>query len=100
MQKPGALFHVITVKKLRRYRQTGYIRKPVRGFDTLTAAMAWAMRVCRQVIVRIDLSEIDPDRIHKMPDHHSQFGEAWWVDENVPFEFLEVIYNSVKEVEP
>lgn len=72
------LFHATTQKKAKLYRQTGHIKSPVRGFTTIQAAMAWAMKVGRTVII-----EIEADRPHKLPDHHNQFGEAWWNDGNV-----------------
>jgi hypothetical protein len=72
------LFHATTQKKARLYRETGYIRRPVRGFTTMTAAMAWSMKVGRTVIVRFEATAP-----HKLPDHHNQFGEAWWNDADV-----------------
>lgn len=74
------LYHVTTEKKARRYRACGYIRKPVRGFTTLQAAMAWAIKAGRRVIYEVQA----PDSLcHKLPDHHNRFGEAWWVDVDV-----------------
>jgi hypothetical protein len=72
------LYHVTTPKKAKAYRQTGHIKSPVRGFTTLLAAMAWATKVGRTVIY-----EITADMPHKLPDHHSQYGEAWWNDGDV-----------------
>jgi hypothetical protein len=71
------LYHATTERKARLYRETGYIRKPVRGFTTLQAAMAWAMKVGRTVIYEVE------GEAHKLPDHHNKFGEAWWIDANV-----------------
>lgn len=72
------LFHVTTEKKARLYRQTGHIQKPVRGFDTLQAAMAWGIKVGRKVIYSFEC-----DNPYKLPDHHNDFGNAWWCDEVV-----------------
>jgi hypothetical protein len=72
------LYHATTEKKARRYRETGYIKSPVRGFTTCPAAMGWAMKVGRTVIM-----EIDAPNAYKLPDHHNQFGQAWWNDGNV-----------------
>ena len=72
------LYHATTQKKAKLYRQTGHIKAPVRGFTTMQGAMAWAMKVGRTVIM-----EIDATSPHKLPDHHNQFGEAWWNDGNV-----------------
>lgn len=72
------LYHATTQKKAKLYRQLGAIRAPVRGFTTLQASMAWAMKVGRVVIL-----EFTADRPHKLPDHHNEFGEAWWNDADV-----------------
>jgi hypothetical protein len=42
------------------------------------AAMAWAMKVGRVVIL-----EFEAYQPHKLPDHHNQYGEAWWNDGNI-----------------
>lgn len=75
------LYHATTSKKAKRYRESGCIRSPVRGFTTLQAAMAWAIKVNRNVVY-----EIHCDNPHKLPDHHNIFGEAWWNDGDV-YEF-------------
>ena len=72
------LYHATSEKKARLYREIGYIKAPVRGFTTIHAAMAWAMKVGRVVIL-----EFDADKPHKLPDHHNQFGEAWWNDGDI-----------------
>jgi len=71
------LYHATTPKKAKKYRESGFIRKPVRGFTTILGAMAWAVKVSRTVIY-----EIEPEKVYKLPDHHNIFGEAWWADEN------------------
>jgi len=40
--------------------------------------MAWACKVGRTVIM-----EIDADKPYKLPDHHNQYGSAWWNDADV-----------------
>lgn len=72
------LYHTTTGKKAKAYRFTGYIKKPVRGFTTLQAAMAWAIKANRKIIY-----EVESERVHKLPDHHNKFGEAWWCDEDI-----------------
>lgn len=67
------LYHATTPKKAKRYRQSGKIKSPVRGFTTMKAAMAWAMKVNRTVII-----EFEANNPHKLPDHHNQFGDAMW----------------------
>ena len=74
------LYHVTTPGKAKKYRETGHIYKPVRGFTTLQAAMAWGMKTGRKVIYEISGSDTN---CHKLPDHHNQFGEAWWFDEQI-----------------
>lgn len=74
MRKPEKLYHATTPRKAERYRQSGRIIAPVRGFTTLQAAMAWAMKVGRTVIYELPAPE---HKTHKLPDHHNQFGEAW-----------------------
>lgn len=72
------LYHVTTEKKAKLYRQSGSIHSPVRGFDTLIGAMAWAMRSGRKVIY-----EFETDKPYKLPDHHNEFDNAWWNDGDV-----------------
>lgn len=72
------LYHATTDKKAKLYREQGRIIAPVRGFTTLQGAMAWAIKVGRTVIL-----EIECGKPHKLPDHHNQWGEAWWNDEDV-----------------
>ena len=72
------LYHVTTDKKAKRYNETGHIIAPVRGFTTLMGAMAWAIKVGRKVIY-----EVESKKVHKLPDHHNEYGEAWWIDEDV-----------------
>lgn len=78
MLKPSVLYHATTPRKAKRYRETGHIKSPVRGFTTPMAAMAWAMKTGRTVIYEFDTT--DP---HKLPDHHNEFGDAWWNDGHV-----------------
>lgn len=72
------LYHVTTPKKAKRYRETGCILAPVRGFTTLLGACVWAMKVGRSVVL-----EVQGNDCHKLPDHHNEHGQAWWIDHNV-----------------
>jgi len=72
------LYHATTERKAKLYRQTGAIKSPVRGFTTEQAAMAWAMKVGRVVIL-----EFDAPSAHKLPDHHNKFGDAYWNDGDI-----------------
>jgi hypothetical protein len=72
------LYHATTPKKVQKYRQSGRIISPVRGFTTFQAAMAWACKVNRCIILKIEGTHC-----HKLPDHHNAWGEAWWIDHDV-----------------
>ena len=72
------LFHATTQKKVQKYNQSGRIIAPVRAFTTLQAAMAWACKVNRSVVLQIEGKDC-----HKLPDHHNAWGEAWCVDHDV-----------------
>lgn len=84
------LYHSTTPKKARKYIQTGFIKSPVRGFNTLQAAMFWSMKVGRQIIY-----EFEADRPHKLPDHHNQFGEAWWNDGDIPADKIKCVVSAI-----
>lgn len=74
------LYHATTPKKTQRYHASGRINRPVRGFTSLEAALAWAMKVGRSLVFEVRA----PDEIcHKLPDHHNHLGEAWWIDSDV-----------------
>lgn len=73
------LYHATTPKKVQRYHASGHrIIAPVRGFNTLKAAMAWAMKTKRSVVL-----EIDGTGALKLPDHHNAFGDAYWLDRDI-----------------
>jgi antibiotic biosynthesis monooxygenase (ABM) superfamily enzyme len=72
------LYHATTPNKVQKYHFSNQINKPVRGFTTLQGAMAWACKTGRSVILKIEDSNC-----HKLPDHHNQYGEAWWIDNDV-----------------
>jgi len=74
------LYHVTTNKKAKLYKITGKIISPVRGFDTLMGAMAWAIKTGRKVIYTFDVNTY-----HKLPDHHNKYGEAFWTDESIKY---------------
>lgn len=84
--KPTKLYHATSIRKIQKYKESGCIQKPVRGFTTLQAAMMWSLSIegKRPIFLEINCNEnISEDNIHKLPDHHNVFGEAWWIDENV-----------------
>ena len=78
MKREMLLYHATTPKKVQHYHASGRIIAPVRGFTTLQAAMAWACKTGRSVVLAVQGEDC-----HKLPDHHNAFGEAWWVDHDV-----------------
>jgi len=83
------LYHVTTGRKVKIYRKSGFIKGPVRGFDTLQAAMAWAIKVGRKVIMRV----VPVSSVYKLPDHHNEFGTAWWT-ETVPMGRVKCVFSA------
>lgn len=90
--KEMMLYHVTTEKKAKHYRETGHIIAPVRGFTTLQGAMAWAIKVGRKVIY-----EINGSPAYKLPDHHNKYGEAWWIDSDVPLDRIKCVFSAEKD---
>jgi hypothetical protein len=86
------LYHATTEKKAKLYSQTKGILKPVRGFTTLQAAMAWAIKVGRKVIY-----EVEGNTCYKLPYHHNTYGEAWWIDENIPITNIRCVFSAEKD---
>jgi len=86
------LYHVTTPKKAKYYRESGVIHAPVRGFTTLMAAMAWAIKVGRTIIYTVE-----GEKAYKLPDHHNRFGEAWWLDEDVPIDRIKCVFSAEKD---
>lgn len=84
------LYHVTTPKKAKGYYESGYIKAPIRGFATIMAAMAWAIKTGRTVIY-----QIKGEHAYKLSDHHNSFSEAWWIDENVPVENIRCVFFGV-----
>lgn len=71
------LYHATTPKKMDRYRATGCILPPVRGWSFASSAWAWAQRVQRPIVLRIEVGTAYP-----LPDHRPR-GHAWWTPEMV-----------------
>lgn len=51
--------------------------------------MAWAMKVGRKVILRVD----PVTRPHMLPDHHNDYGKAWWTGD-VPIDRVKCAYST------
>lgn len=67
------LYHCTTPKKIKRYETSGRIISPVRGFSTLLAAQKWCQLTGRTIIL-----SFEANKVWKLPDHHNQYGTAWW----------------------
>ena len=80
MSRPSTLYHVTTEKKAGLYRTSGRIIAPVRGFDSEVAALAWAVKTGRRVVLAI---QVDAEEVHLLPDHHNRYGSAWWTPSDV-----------------
>lgn len=83
------LYHVTTEKKAKLYHESGCIKKPVSGFTTLQAAMAWAIKAQRTIIY-----EIAGEPAYKLPDHHNKYGEAWWIDDDVKLSNIRCVFSA------
>lgn len=79
MNRPDKLYHCTTPSRARKYAASKRIIAPVRGFDTLMGAMAWCVKTQRTVIYEVTVSA---DRVHMLPDHHNDYGKAWWSDDD------------------
>ena len=88
------LYHVTTNKKAKKYWESGCIHKPVRGFTTVVAAMAWAIKTGRKVIYSINSKDLNA---YKLPDHHNVYGEAWWIDGDVPIKNIRCVFSADKD---
>lgn len=88
-ETPSVLFHVTTGRKVKAYHASGCIKSPVRGFDTLQAAMAWAMKVGRKVIMHVECKNSP----QMLPDHHNAWGRAWWTDE-ISIDRVKCVYSA------
>lgn len=86
------LYHVTSEKNARHYHESGCIKKPVRGFTTLMAALAWACKTGRKVIY-----EVQGEQCYKLPDHHNAFGEAWWIDEDISLDKIKCVFSAEKD---
>lgn len=94
MSSQAKLYHATSDKKAKMYRQTGCIKNPVRGFTTLQAAMAWAMKTNRTVIYEITGKA---ENCYKLPDHHNIFGEAWWFDQDITVDNIKCVLSARKD---
>ena len=71
------LYHCTTDKKLKRYKDTGAILSPVRGWKFIESAKKWSIKTGRNIILKIDCDTAFP-----LPDHKPR-GHAYWTDQNI-----------------
>jgi hypothetical protein len=83
------LYHCTTQKKAKKYNETKCIKKPVRGFTTLEAAMFWCMKTGRKIIYACAAHNT-----YKLPDHHNPFGEAWWNDADISIKDITCVLSA------
>jgi hypothetical protein len=62
------VYHVCTLKKLKRYETTGRIIAPVRAWETIEQAQRMSLSTGRRVILRLRF----PDDAPKLPGHSGQ----------------------------
>lgn len=55
--------------------------------------MAWSVKVDRKVTYAVDVLDKD---IYKLPDHHDEYGEAWWIDGDVPVVNMKRVFSGDK----
>ncbi len=71
------LYHCTTDKKLLKYKQTGFIISPVRGWKYLQSAINWNKKTGRNIILEIECKESFP-----LPDHKPLY-HSFWTPENI-----------------
>ena len=72
------VYHVTTMKKLKKYEQSGRIQAPVRAWETLSQAERMSLSTGRRIILRLRF----PDNAPKLSGH---FGEARVLNTDLPF---------------
>lgn len=68
------VWHVTTVKKLKRYKESGGILPPVRAWECFSAAERFSKQTGRKVILRLKF----PSTAERLPGHR---GEAFVLNE-------------------
>lgn len=70
-------WHVCSIKKLKRYLETGHIKAPVRAWDNIQSAEHFSKQTGRRIILRLKL----PDKTPKLTGHQ---GNAVIHNNNLP----------------
>ena len=71
------VWHVTTLKKIRKYTETGYIKPPVRAWKDITCVPKFSLGTGRRVIIRLNF----PKNAPALPNHN---GAVWL---NTPYKF-------------
>ena len=87
-------WHVTTERKAKKYRQSCKINAPVRGWTSLEAAMAWAMKTGRKVIYEVTPAA----QIFPMPDHSNKYGRGVFVDADVSVKNIQCEYSAGESI--
>lgn len=72
------VYHVTSLKKLKKYAKTGRILAPVRAWETIEQAGRMSLSTGRRIILRLRF----PDDAPKLAGH---FGEARVLNTDLPF---------------
>lgn len=70
------LYHCTTPNKLERYKNTGAILPPVRGWKWINSAKEWGRKTQRSLILEIETSEL----VYPLPDHKPLYHSFWTPD--------------------
>lgn len=62
------VYHVTSLKKLDKYRKSGYIKAPVRAWETIQQAQRMSVSTGRQIILRLKF----PNNAPKLEGHFNQ----------------------------
>lgn len=62
------VYHVCSLKKLLKYRQTGGINPPVRAWENIQQAERMSLSTGRKIILRLKF----PGNAEKLPGHYGQ----------------------------
>ena len=62
------VYHVCTLKKLQKYKKTGFITPPVRAWENIEQAERMSLSTERRIILRLKF----PDNAEKLPGHFNQ----------------------------
>lgn len=73
------VWHVTTMKKLKRYKASGCILPPVRAWDNISAAEHFSKQTGRRMILRLSFPDNEAKRL---PGHK---GKAMYLDRPLVF---------------